>query len=115
MAKRTKADASLTHTPTRNMRRILVRVPPDLAEWVDDAAEEFGLSRDLFVRQLLLGCREGFAAVGNKGSAEQRLMAKVQKQVTHAINGAIDQSLTRVVKLSESGVRNQPRPRRRST
>ena len=60
-----------------------------------------------------MGCREGFAAVGDKGSAEAKLISKVQKQVTTAIEEAVDKSLSRVVKLSASGVRNQPRPRRR--
>lgn len=113
MSKRASAPAS--YTPTRDMRRILVRVPADLADWIDDAAESVGLSRDLFVRELLIGIRIGFASMGKKGSVEARMLADMRKKMGEAMEDALDETVGRVVKLSASGVRQQPRPRRRSS
>lgn len=99
MAKKKKKTATkrmLVH----DMRRILVRLPDDLAEWIDDTASAHGLSRDAFLRLQLQGIREGFMLTQVEGSDEQALFRSFENRLLEASERAVREAVTDTIRAT---------------
>jgi len=83
------------------MRRILVRIPGDLAEFIDDTAAEFGLSRDAFLRLQLQAIRDGLtAARADPDSDEAQLFKRVEDRIVAATERVVAEAVRDVLTVS---------------
>lgn len=104
MAKKKKRSKSTTITPalgTRKKpaptRRILLRVPPDLADWLDATAAEVHMHRDVFVRLQLQALREGFEASRHQNSDDPTLFQGFEDRMVKIAEEAIEQAIQRII------------------
>lgn len=92
--------AKKKRVPTSQMRRILVRVPDDLAEWIDDTAAELRLSRDAFLRTQLEAMREGFKLAAVEGTEEALLFRRFEDRIQTATERAVREAVSDAIKAS---------------
>jgi len=82
------------------MRRVLLRLPDDIGTWLDDTSAELGISRDAFMRQLLVGVRASFKAAEVAGSPESRLFRQLESRLLDATERATTEAVERVLRSS---------------
>lgn len=79
----------------REFRRILVRVPDDLADWLDASAAELGYSRDAFLRSMLVGYREGLKLAERPDGAS--LFVDIRERATQIASDAMERAVRDVI------------------
>ena len=104
---RKKAPAKGKAPPGRSRRnegakRFLLRVPRDLADWIDDTAAELGYSRDAFCRVQFTAIREGFKAA-EADTPEGRLFRALEDKVVEATERAVGEAVENVMRVSSAG------------
>lgn len=90
-------------SPRPPHRRVLIRMPLDLALWMDDTAASMGISRDSLCRQLLMGARDGFKAAEVAGSDESVLFRDMENRLLMAIEKSVEKVVRDSLKVSLSG------------
>ena len=91
--KKSKARPIRVRVKTQDMRRILVRLPEDLATWLDDTASDAGLSRDAFFRQMVGGMRKGFELAAVEGTKESTLFRKLETELVRAAERGTEEAV----------------------
>jgi hypothetical protein len=84
-------------------RRVLIRMPLDLALWMDDTSANLGISRDALCRQLLVAARDGFKAAEIAGSDESVLFRDMENRLLAALEKAAERVVRDALKVSLSG------------
>lgn len=79
----------------REMRSLLVRLPDELIEFIEDTAREMGYSRDRLIREVLIGFRDGARVqrIDPSGS----LFAQVRDRMADAMADAVRQSVDEIL------------------
>lgn len=96
-----------------HVRRILLRVPVDLAEWIDDTAARANLSRDAFLRLQLQGIRRGFKLAESDPSSEEGVLFKrFEDRMIQATERAMEEAVRTTI-LNAGGVARGVGRRRR--
>lgn len=98
--KATTKKTSSKRQPVHQMRRILVRLPDDLAEWIDDTAAANGLSRDAFMRMQLSGLREGFNLAQIEGTDEQALFRALENRLMEATERGVREAVADTIRAT---------------
>ena len=81
----------------QDFKRFLIRFPRDLADWIDDTAATAGLSRDAFMRQMMISARSGFRAAQVEGTDESLLFRRLEERLLSAMERVVDQSVREVL------------------
>ncbi len=83
-----------------DMRQINLRLPPPLAEWLDDTASATGMSRDGFIRQILVSVRATWKAAKLESSDESLFMRRMESRLLEATERAVQQAAVDVIRTS---------------
>ena len=96
-SKKSGAKKKPTRKKVVDYPRLLVRVPPDLAKWLDETAAELGYSRDAFVRTMLVGYRDGMklAARPDGASLFEDIRTRAGEIAREAMEKAVRDVITR--------------------
>jgi hypothetical protein len=78
-------------------KRFLLRVPIEIADWVDETAIALGMTRDSFMRLQMKSIRDGFRLseaheAGNSElfrNLESKLMQSTERAVRQAVDGVL--------------------------
>lgn len=95
--KKRKSPLPVVRVKTDDMRRLLIRLPEDLAVWLDTQAAEAGLSRDAFMRQMVKGMQAGFELAAVEGTKESTLFRKLESNILAATERAVDEAMRTVM------------------
>jgi len=88
------------------MRRLQIRVPAGLAEFIDDTAAEFGLSRDAFLRLQLSAVRDALKAARSRPESEEaELFKRVENRIVEATERVVSEAVRNAMLISGEPVR----------
>ena len=103
MSSKSKSKGRAKKKPTRKkvaeFPRLLVRVPPDLAKWLDDTAAELGYSRDAFVRVMLIGYRDGMRLAARPDGAS--LFEDIRNRAGEIARDAMEKAVRDVISRAD--------------
>lgn len=103
--KKTRTKSATKPVPAKSkarpaMRRILVRCPPDLADWLDATSAELHLHRDVFIRMQLQGLREGFEMARVENASDQTLFQGFEDRMAKIAEEAIHSAVTNIIRTT---------------
>jgi hypothetical protein len=103
--KKTRTKAATKPVPAKSkarapMRRILVRCPPDLADWLDATSAELHLHRDVFIRMQLQGLREGFELARAENASDPSLFQAFEDRMAKIAEEAIESAVKEVIRTT---------------